>query len=452
MPCSRCHFRGNIRRTEAEVYGLLIDQVTEYLEQALVPHDVLEAAFAEEIARRLTRGLHGSPELFDLARVEDISKNEVPVAVERVPVKLHRLHRSSAKRRAALRWLLRDPLTQLPLLWIRSPVVTSQGTVLVTGGAGYIGSHTVRALREAGREVVVLDSLELGRREAVIDSPLVVGNITDQDLVAATCNDHGVTQVVHFAAYKSVGESMGKPDKYWRNNVAGSVELVEALLAADVHDIVFSSSCSVYGTPDIVPVTEQAAIAPESIYAESKAMVEKILRWYGETSDLRSVSLRYFNAAGASHDGRIGEDWAFSINLIPMAMKALLLEGHGLKVFGDDYDTPDGTCIRDYIHVEDLADAHVKALDYLAGGGVSTAVNLGTGEGSSVLDVINTTSEVSGQQVPYELAPRRAGDPSVTYADPRHAEETLGWKAEQGLDEIVRTAYAWHLSQLDGQR
>jgi UDP-glucose-4-epimerase GalE len=330
--------------------------------------------------------------------------------------------------------------------------VADQGTVLVTGGAGYIGSHTVRALREAGRDVVVLDSLELGRREAVIDSPLVVGNITDQDLVSATCNEHGVTQVVHFAAYKSVGESMGKPDKYWRNNVAGTVELVEAMLAADVHDIVFSSSCSVYGNPAVVPVTEDAAIAPESIYAESKAMVEKILGWYGKTSELRSVSLRYFNAAGASHDGRIGEDWSFSINLIPLVMKALLLENHTLKVFGDDYDTPDGTCIRDYIHVEDLADAHVKALDHLAAGGETTAINLGTGEGSSVLEVVHAAEKVAGRQVPYEMAPRRAGDPSTTYADPSFAERTLGWKAGQQLDEIVRTAYDWHVAQLGGER
>jgi UDP-glucose-4-epimerase GalE len=257
---------------------------------------------------------------------------------------------------------------------------------------------------------------------------------------------------VHFAAYKSVGESMESPEKYWRNNVAGSVELVEACLAADVKDVVFSSSCSVYGTPPVVPVTEDAPIAPESIYAETKAMVERILRWYGETSGLRSVGLRYFNAAGASHDGRIGEDWTYSINLIPVVMKALMLDDWKLKVFGDDYETPDGTCIRDYIHVEDLSDAHVKALDYLSGGGETVAVNLGTGEGSSVLDVIRSAERVAGRDVPYDLAPRRAGDPVSTYADPTFAQETLGWRAEQRLDEIVKTAYDWHLSQLDGDR
>ena len=323
------------------------------------------------------------------------------------------------------------------------------GTVLVTGGAGYIGSHTVRSLHKAGREVVVLDSLELGRREAVIDAPLVVGNIADNDLVTATCNEYGVTQLVHFAAYKAVGESMDSPAKYWRNNVAGTVELVEACLASGVNDIVFSSSCSVNGTPATVPVTEDAPIHPESVYAESKAIVEKILSWYRITHDLNSVCLRYFNAAGASFDGLIGEDWTYSFNLIPLAMKAVLLDDYQLKVFGDDYDTPDGTCIRDYIHVEDLADAHVKALTYLGNGGETTAVNVGTGTGSSVFDVINATAAVAQRPVVHEVVARRPGDPVSTYANPEHALETLGWTAKYGLDAIVQTAYKWHLSQLD---
>ena len=327
-----------------------------------------------------------------------------------------------------------------------------EGTVLVTGGAGYIGSHTVRALRQAGRDVVVFDSLELGHREAVIDAPLVVGDIHDKDLVTATCNEHGVTQLVHFAAYKAVGESMEQPAKYWRNNVAGSVELYEACLASGVNDVVFSSSCSVNGNPDTMPLTETAAIAPESVYAESKAMVERILHWYGQTSDMRSVALRYFNAAGASFDSRIGEDWAHSQNLVPLAMKAVLLKDRRLKVFGDDYDTPDGTCIRDYIHVDDLADAHVKALDYLGNGGDTVAVNVGTGVGSSVLDVLNATAEAAGEPVPYDMAPRRAGDPVVTYADPSFAKETLGWEARYGLREIIDSAHAWHASQHGGTR
>ena len=332
------------------------------------------------------------------------------------------------------------------------PMNSLNGSVLVTGGAGYIGSHTVRSLRKADRDVVVLDSLELGRREAVIDAPLVVGNIADQDLVTATCKEYGVTQLVHFAAYKAVGESMVTPAKYWRNNVAGTVDLVEACLTTGVRDVVFSSSCSVNGTPEVLPVTEDAAIHPESVYAESKAMVEKILFWYGVTNGLNSVSLRYFNAAGASFDGRIGEDWTYSFNLIPVAMKALLLDDVELKVFGDDYDTPDGTCIRDYIHVEDLADAHVKALAYLGNGGASTAVNVGTGTGSSVFDVLNAVAAVAGRPVSQQVVARRAGDPESAYADPDHALETLGWSARHGLDAIVRTAYEWHLSQLNGSR
>jgi UDP-glucose 4-epimerase len=208
----------------------------------------------------------------------------------------------------------------------------------------------------------------------------------------------------------------------------------------------------VYGTPDQVPVTETASVRPESVYAETKAMTERILRWYGVTRDVRSVSLRYFNAAGASFDGRIGEDWTYSINLIPLAMKAALLGDRQLSVFGDDYDTPDGTCIRDYIHVDDLADAHVKALDHLAGGGDSVEVNVGTGLGSSVFEVISAVEAVAGRPVPYDTGPRRAGDPMSTFADPTFAEETLGWKAKYGLDAIVDSAYRWHTSQLAAGR
>lgn len=322
------------------------------------------------------------------------------------------------------------------------------GTVLVTGGAGYIGSHTVRALRAAGRSVVVLDSLELGEADAVLDAELVVGNIADGDLVGRVLRDHDVSAVVHFAAYKSVGESMTSPGKYWRNNVAHTVELLEACQSAGVEQFVFSSSCSVYGSPEQVPVTEDARIAPESVYAETKATVERMLRWYEVTGSLRSVSLRYFNAAGASADARIGEDWDFSINLIPLAMKAVLLGDRRLQVFGADYDTPDGTCIRDYIHVDDLADAHVKALGYLAAGGATAQVNLGTGVGSSVFDVLRTTEKVCGREVPHDVVGRRPGDPVSTFADPTSARELLGWTAERGLDEIVQTAYDWHRSQV----
>ncbi|MET0145416.1 MAG: UDP-glucose 4-epimerase GalE [Ilumatobacteraceae bacterium] len=318
-------------------------------------------------------------------------------------------------------------------------------TVLVTGGAGYIGSHTVRALREAGRDVVVLDTLELGRADALLGAPLVEGDIRDATLVQQVCNEHGVTAIVHFAAYKSVGESMQSPAKYWHNNVDGTATLVEAAMRAGVRDIVFSSSCSVYGTPASVPVAESAPIAPESVYAESKAMVERILQWYGVTHGVRSICLRYFNAAGASRDAAIGEDWTFSINLVPVVMKALLGAAPPVKVFGNDYPTPDGTCIRDYIHVEDLADAHIRALDQLGSGeGRSIAVNVGTGVGSSVLQVMSAAEEVAGRPVPHEVVARRRGDPSATYGDPTYAESVLGWRSRQGLAEIVESAYRWH--------
>ncbi len=323
-------------------------------------------------------------------------------------------------------------------------------TTLVTGGAGYIGSHTVRMLREAGRDVVVLDSLELGHEAALLGADLVTGDIHDRDLVQQVCRDRSVDQVVHFAAYKSVGESMEQPAKYWRNNVAGSVELIEALLEVGVDQIVFSSSCSVNGTPATVPVTEDARIAPESVYAESKAMVEKILGWYGITRGLRSVSLRYFNAAGASADALIGEDWTYSINLVPVVMKATLGQRPAVQVFGTDYPTPDGTCIRDYIHVDDLADAHVKALGYLAAGGSTTSLNVGTGVGSSVLDVIRATERISGRPVPYEILGRRAGDAVATYADPTRIAAVLGWHATRDLDDIIATAWRWHSTHLDG--
>lgn len=323
-------------------------------------------------------------------------------------------------------------------------------TVLVTGGAGYIGSHTVRQLRAAGADVVVLDSMEFGNRAAVLDAELVEGDIADHALVTDLCRRRGVSQVVHFAAYKAVGESMEQPGRYWRNNVAGSVELLEALVEVGVQQLVFSSSCSVYGTPATVPVDETAPIHPESVYAETKAMIERALYWYSATKGLRSVSLRYFNAAGASDDAVIGEDWSRSQNLVPLVMKAALRKGPAVKVFGTDYPTPDGTGIRDYIHVDDLALAHLRSLDYLAAGGATTALNVGTGVGSSVLEVIRATERISGVAVPHEIVDRRAGDPVASYADPALVQATLGWTATRGLDDIIASAWRWHSTHPDG--
>ena len=321
-------------------------------------------------------------------------------------------------------------------------------SVLVTGGAGYIGSHTVRLLRSQGRDVVVLDTLESSDESSLLGAPFVHGDIQDHALVLEICRLFGVTQVVHFAAYKNVGESMRDPGRYWRNNVAGTVELVEAILSAGVTDFVFSSSCSVHGTPTSVPVAEDDPIRPESVYAQSKATVEEILGWYSRTRSLRVINLRYFNAAGASHDGVIGENWDHSQNLIPLVMKAALGRIPCLQVFGDDYPTPDGTCIRDYIHVEDLAAAHALALSHLA----TTAddppsalpLNVGTGVGTSVREVIGIAEEVSGRDVPYEVVGRRAGDPTSVYADPSRSATILGWRATQDIHEIIASAWRWH--------
>jgi len=323
-------------------------------------------------------------------------------------------------------------------------------TVLVTGGAGYIGSHTVRRLRQLGRNVIVLDNLDMGFRSAVLDAPFVEGDIADEVLVAKLCAEHSVDSVIHFAAHKNVGESMASPSKYWHNNVGGTVHLIDALLESGVSNLVFSSSCSVYGTPEVVPVTEAASIDPQSVYAETKAMMEKILGWYGKTSDLRSVSLRYFNAAGASLDNVIGEDWSQSANIIPVVMKAALGLRPAVKIFGNDYPTPDGTCIRDYIHVEDLADAHVRALDYLATGGDSVALNLGTGTGSSVLEVVRATEIAGGCTVPIEFAARREGDPITVFANPSLVRKTLDWMPQHGLDTIIASAWRWHSTHLNG--
>ena len=316
--------------------------------------------------------------------------------------------------------------------------------VLVTGGAGYIGSHTVRRLREAGIDTVVLDTLERGRAEALLGAPLVVGSIADESLVAEVCREHAITAVIHFAAHKSVGESMVNPGPYWTNNVQGTVHLIEGMLAADVRTIVFSSSAAVYGSPEQVPITEQAPVRPENVYAETKAMMERIIEWYGVTSGLTWASLRYFNAAGASADSVIGEDWSSTTNLVPLVMRAALTDAGPVDVFGTDFDTPDGSGVRDYIHVEDLAEAHLSALRHLEDGGENLTVNLGTGTGTSVLEILSMTAEVHGAEVPHRLAERRIGDPATVYADSTRAATELGWTATRDLRDIITSAYAWH--------
>ena len=321
-------------------------------------------------------------------------------------------------------------------------------TILVTGGAGYIGSHTSRLLTSLGRNVVVFDSLERGNADSVLGTPLVIGDIADTALVTEICLKHKVTTVVHFAAYKSAGESMSQPEMYWRNNVQGTVNLVEGMLAANVQRIVFSSSAAVYGNPQSSPINESSAISPVNVYAETKAMMERVIRWYGETHGLRWTSLRYFNAAGASSDGVLGENWDVTTNLIPLVMKAALNISGPLQVLGNDYPTKDGTGIRDYVHVEDLADAHAKAIDYLQSGGANLTVNLGTGVGTSVLEILSATEKVLGHTVPHEFAPRRLGDPAAVYADATLAKMALGWTAQKSLQQIIDSAYHWHYGQI----
>jgi UDP-glucose-4-epimerase GalE len=316
-------------------------------------------------------------------------------------------------------------------------------TVLVTGGAGYIGSHTVHLLAKQHRDVVVLDSLEFGDKQRVASVPLIEGDIADSRIIDKICRKYDISEVIHFAAYKAVGESMEQPLRYYTNNVAGSIALVRSLLSNGIDRFVFSSSASVYGTPATVPVSEDAALHPESVYAETKVVIEKFLASCSAIG-LRSVSLRYFNAAGASADASIGEDWSMSQNLVPLVMKALLGHSGSLSLYGNDYPTADGTCIRDYVHVEDLADAHIKALGYLATGGSTLACNVGTGIGHSVLDVIAMAELVSGQKVPYNIVGRRPGDPISGYADATLIRATLGWNATHDLRDIITSAWNWH--------
>ena len=324
-------------------------------------------------------------------------------------------------------------------------------TTLVTGGAGYIGAQTVRALRNASRDVVVLDTLERGNKQAVIDAKLIVGDIADQRLVAKICRKYKVTSVVHFAAYKAVGESMTHPMKYWHNNVSSTLKLLETLQAHNVSQFVFSSSAAVYGTPKSSPVTEKEPTFPENVYAETKLAVENILRSLA-IDGLNSISLRYFNAAGASSDNKIGEDWATSQNLVPRVMRALLDDKFKFEVFGDDYATPDGTCIRDYIHVEDLAVAHVKALDYLESSGTTTVCNVGTGKGTSVTQLLEVAAKISKREVPHTIGARRKGDPVSVFADATLANKVLDWHATHDLQSIIQSAFTWHSTHPNGYR
>jgi UDP-glucose-4-epimerase GalE len=322
--------------------------------------------------------------------------------------------------------------------------------VLVTGGAGYIGSHAAKGLQRAGYRVVVLDNLIAGHRRAAKFGELVEADISDTAAVREALRRHEIFAVMHFAAFLDVGESVREPAKYYRNNVGGALSVLEAMAAESVKHFVFSSTCATYGEPLETPIAETHPQNPINSYGESKLAVERALPHFATAYGLRYVALRYFNASGADPDGEIGEDHSPEIHLIPRAIEAAT-GGRGLQVFGDDYPTPDGTCLRDYIHVTDLADAHVKALESIAAGGPSTAYNLGTGRPHSVREVIDTVARVTGRPVPWTLAPRRPGDPAVLYAAADKARTGLGWTPRLGdLETIVRTAWEWHRTHPTG--
>ena len=323
-------------------------------------------------------------------------------------------------------------------------------TVLVTGGAGYIGSHAVKALRAAGHGVVVFDNLSAGHAAATGDAPLVEADVRDTEAVRRALREHQATAVMHFAGLLSVGESVREPARYYDCNVRGSLSVLDAMVAEGVEHMVLSSTCAVYGEPASTPIDEDAQTNPINAYGESKLTVERALGHYGRAYGLRGISLRYFNAAGADPDGELGEDHDPEIHLIPRAIEAAR-GGEPLRLFGDDYPTADGTCLRDYIHVSDLAAAHLRALEALASGASTTVYNLGTGHAHSVREVIHAVERASGGRVPTVAAPRRAGDPAVLCASAERIGRALDWRpALPSLEEIVGAAWRWHTGHPEG--
>jgi UDP-glucose-4-epimerase GalE len=318
--------------------------------------------------------------------------------------------------------------------------------VLVTGGAGYIGSHTAKALAQAGHEPVVFDNLSFGHRWAVRWGPLVEGDLGDKNLVRRILEQYEIDAVIHFAASAYVGESMQNPRKYFRNNVVNSLNLLDAMMDSKVKTIVFSSTCATYGDPVELPITESHPQKPVNPYGDSKLFVEQMLKWYGEAYGLKWAAMRYFNAAGADPDGEIGENHTPETHLIPLAIQAAMGQRPHMEIFGTEYPTHDGSAVRDYVHVSDLADAHIRALGHLAGGGENIQLNLGSGDGYSVREVISTVERVSGSSVPVRLTIPRPGDPAVLVANASEAQRVLGWQPQfEGIESIIQTAWNWHV-------
>lgn len=319
--------------------------------------------------------------------------------------------------------------------------------ILVTGGAGYVGSHSCKALAAAGFRPVVFDNFSTGHRWAVRWGPLERGDLGDVEALRRAMRRHAVKAVLHFAALSNVGESMREPAPYFRNNVGGTLNLLEAMVDCGVTSLVLSSTCASYGLPQQVPIAEDHPQSPINPYGETKLAIERMLRWWDEVYGLRWLALRYFNAAGADPDGEIGEEHSPESHLLPLAIETALGRRPHLDIYGTDYPTPDGTAIRDYVHVSDLAEAHVAGLRYLLGGGRSLACNLGTGRGHSVRDVVNAVERVSGRPLPISEAPRRPGDPPALIAAPQLAFEALQWRPRLSeLHNIVATAWKWHRS------
>lgn len=323
--------------------------------------------------------------------------------------------------------------------------------ILVTGGAGYIGSHTVADLLERGEEVVVIDNLLTGHREALLGGTLYEGDLRDKELLARIFAENEITAVIHFAASSLVGESMQNPFKYYDNNVYGAMCLLDAMQQAGVKKIVFSSTAATYGEPEKVPIEESDRTEPANVYGETKLMMERMMNWFDKVHGIRYVALRYFNAAGAHISGKIGEDHRPESHLVPLVLQTALGQREFISVFGEDYPTEDGTCVRDYIHVSDLADAHIKSVEYLNNDGASNVFNLGNGQGFSVKQVIETAFKVTGRDIPVKFEARRSGDPAVLVASSEKARSVLGWKPSYNqLEDIISGAWQWHESHPQG--
>lgn len=323
--------------------------------------------------------------------------------------------------------------------------------ILVCGGAGYIGSHMVAELLENGEEVVILDNLEKGHTEALLGGKLYVGDLRDRTILDKVFTENKIDAVIDFAAYSLVGESMSEPLKYFNNNVGGTISLLEAMKDYNVKYIVFSSTAATYGEPEVVPINEDSKTLPTNAYGESKLLVEKILRWCDHAYGIKYTTLRYFNAAGAHISGKIGEDHSPESHLIPIILDVALGNRDKIMMYGADYDTEDGTCVRDYIHVSDLASAHSLALKRLMNGGESRIYNLGNGTGFSVKEVVEIARKVTGHEIPAEVAPRRAGDPAVLIASSKKAVDELGWKPKYNtVETVIETAWNWHKNHPNG--